>query len=109
MPALATPAASLHAHDVDGEFVVRRDDYRPGDHSVLPPAFQQLALQKQQGPVRGVGNHQGSDVGGGLLADARGRGRGAVVAHSISTSPHTGNTPSAPWVVPLPERELSAR
>jgi hypothetical protein len=44
MAALTAPTASLDTHDTDGDFVVGLDYYRPGDHPVLPPAFEYLAL-----------------------------------------------------------------
>lgn len=81
----------LHADNVDGEFVVRRDDCRPGDRPVLPPAFQELPLQ-QQGTVGDVGDDQGADLGGGFLADLRGPDRGVVIARDLDLSPYGDDT-----------------
>ena len=44
MAALAAPTAGFHTYDTDGDFVAGRDDYRPRNHPILPPAFENLTL-----------------------------------------------------------------
>ena len=57
----ANPPAVLHTRHHDSHRHSRGQEHIMNQRPVLPPAFQQLTLDKQRHPVTNVGNHQFAD------------------------------------------------